>query len=461
MVEEQAYSVTTDTITYVEYTALGKALYSMVSFVEGYDQHMLGMCMRAFELTLGLSQAQLSMMVTVSNMSRLGCCLIWGLLADKFKSNHVFSAGLLLMGMASIVLSSASQYISILFLRFIHGFAFACIYPVQQKIVAEEFSDPCSNLVFGIMQALNCIGSLLCAIITTRIAPKILLGYYGWRTSYLVLGYVWIIFGIAIVFGMTSEKCGNNGMCTAKPKTNMKEVIDGAFLAVFNCRTAGVSIFTLFVAETPMCAFSYMTIYLQYLGVSDTMAGVAVAATLIGGAVGSGVGGLIFKHIAEKYDRCGELCSGIAVLVIRLVVCVLFFVWRPPSGPLLWYHYVELSAFGGTLVTVGGVDRALLKKAIEEKCQGTAAAAIRTISGIASSLILFQVSAYLSEKVFGYVPSREPLETMQMAVKHRNAEALRQSMMYIILSGTILNVLCYITLICCLPSKKRQTSEEK
>ncbi|GBE62192.1 major facilitator superfamily member protein [Babesia ovata] len=186
---------------------------------------------------------------------------------------------------------------------------------------------------------------------------------------------------------------------------------------------------------------------------SDVMAGVAISATLIGCAIGSGIGGLIFKNIAENYDRLGELCSGIAVLVVRLVVCLLFFVWDPPCGKLLWYHYVELAAIGGTLVTVGGVDRALLKKAIEDKCQGTAAAAIRTISGIASSLILFQVSAYLSEKVFGYVPSRKSFETMDAAVKERNAEALRKSMMYIILAGTILNVFCYIALLCNIPKK--------
>ncbi|GBE59465.1 major facilitator superfamily member protein [Babesia ovata] len=97
----------------IEYKTLGKALYNLVSFFEGYDQQVLSMCMRAFELTLGFSQSQLSTLATVSTMSRMGCCLIWGLLADTLNSNLVLGAGLLVMGMASIVLSSASQYRSV------------------------------------------------------------------------------------------------------------------------------------------------------------------------------------------------------------------------------------------------------------------------------------------------------------------------------------------------------------
>ncbi|CDR93768.1 Putative sialic acid transporter [Babesia bigemina] len=460
MKRPQTPSAGAGTAPKVEHDAVGKSLYSLVSLVEGFDQHMLCMCMRAFEASLGLNQSQLSTLMTVSNISRLGCCLIWGLLADKYKLNHVFAAGLLWMGIFSIIQSSTSDYKSIIILRILHGFAFACIYPVQQKIVAEDYSDVSCNLIFGTMQALNCIGSLVCAVVTTRIARQVILGHYGWRTAYVVLGYVWILFGIAIMYGMTRGK-SEKERCNAKDKTDVKEVIEVAFSAVFYCKTAGISIFTLFVAETPTCAISNMALYLQYLGVSDAMAGVAVATTMIGCALGSGVGGLIIKYISENYERRGELYSGIAVLVIRLILCLLFFLWKPPCGTLCWYHYMELAAFGGTLVTVGGVDRALLKKAIEDKCQATAAAVIRTISGIASIVILFQISTYLSENVFGYIPSTAPFETMQVSIKHRNAEALKLSMMYIIVAGTILNIFCYVALLCYAPEREGDKGKVK
>ncbi|GBE59900.1 major facilitator superfamily member protein [Babesia ovata] len=450
------------------------------------------MCMRAFELTLGFSQSQLSTLATVSTMSRMGCCLIWGLLADTNDSRYVLGGGLLLMGMASIILSSASQYRSILFLRFLHGFGFACVYPVQQKIVAESTTSEeskeaegqsesssteastasgggqkpkkkKSNSIFTHLQALNCIGRLLCAVITTIIARKVLLGYYGWRTSYVVLGYVWILFGIGIVFGL--EKKSDDVVSNTKEQFTVR--IGMAFTGPFTRKTTWILIFTLFIAEAPMCAFNYMTIYLQYLGVSDTMAGVAIAITLIGGAAGSGAGGEIIDKISEHANGYGELGSGIAVMAVRLVVCLLFFLGNPPCGKLLWYHYVELATLGGTLVTLGAVDRAVMKKSIEDEYQGTASAVVRTISDISSSVILFQISAYLTEKVFGYVPSRESFETMDAAVKAQNAEALRKSMMYMILAGTLINLVCYIAMFFTYPQAekykdaKRGEEEEK
>ncbi|CDR94548.1 MAJOR FACILITATOR SUPERFAMILY MEMBER protein, putative [Babesia bigemina] len=483
----------------LEYGPLAKALYILVSFFEGYDQQVLSMCMRTFELTLGFSQSQLSTLATVSTMSRMGCCLLWGLLADQHDSNLILGAGLLVMGMASIFLSSASHYKVIVFLRFLHGFGFACVYPVQQKIVSDsteskEAEDkrksvtekgtkggagspgtsvtPTSpeadtaktskkkeskeaSTMFTALQALNCIGRLLCAVITTIIARKVLLGYYGWRTSYVVLGYVWILFGIGILFGLT-PLCRNEAY---KSDENFKELLEDAFSNAFRRATTWILILTIFIAEAPMSAFNYMTIYLQYLGVSDTMAGVAIAVTLIGGAAGSGAGGKIIEKIADLEDGFGELGCGIAVMVVRLVVCLLFFLGKPPCGKLLWYHYVELATLGGTLVTVGGVDRALLKSSVENKSQATASATVRTISGISSSIILFQVCAYLTEKVFGYVPSRESFETMATDIKERNAEALRKSMMYIILAGTLLNVVCYVVLFFTYKMDKKKVDE--
>ncbi|GBE59673.1 major facilitator superfamily member protein [Babesia ovata] len=351
---------------------------------------------------------------------------------------------LLVMGMASIVLSSASQYRSILFLRFLHGFGFACVYPVQQKIVADSTSSKETKKVEGTPnQGKKAEGAQNQGKKTegAQNQGKKAEGNQNQgkeeEESKAASRYVWILFGIGIIFGMESKPSnggdstdGNSGGGhSSGSKKGFKELIEGAFTGPFKRSTTWLLILTLFIAEAPMSAFNYMTIYLQYLGVSDTMAGVAIAVTLIGGAAGSGAGGVVIKEIAKQYEDFGELSSGMVVMAIRLVVCLLFFLGKPPCGKLLWYHYVELATLGATLVTVGGVDRALLKSAIEKNFQATTSAMIRTISGIASSVILFQVSAYLTEKVFGYVPSRESFETMDAAVKEKNAEALRKSMM--------------------------------
>ncbi|GBE60187.1 major facilitator superfamily member protein [Babesia ovata] len=435
----------------VNYGAFGEILYHLVSFTEGYEQQVLYMCVRTFESSLGFSKTQLSMLVTVSIMSRMFCSLIWGLLADAFESNLVMAAGLLFMGIASILLSSTSHYHAILFLRFLHGAAFGCIYPVQQKIVAESEEEEDNSGVFTRLHALNCIGRMLCAVITTEAAQNVLLGYVGWRVSYIVLGYVWISVGIAIIFGMKSEEYLSSPYQSVQ---NFKDRLSGAVGAVFTSGTAFLSIFTMLVAEAPMCTLPHMITYLEYLGVSDLKAGIAIAVTTIGGAAGSAAGGIVIEKIAKLVSDHGELIAGIVVMVVRLVVCLLFFMSPAPSGRLLWYHYVEFAIVGATLVTVGGVDRPIMKKAIEDQYQASASALIQCISGISISVSFVEIFGYLSEKVHGYVPSKESLESMDDSVKDGNTEALRKTTMYIIVIGTLLNIACYIALIFIYPKER-------
>ncbi|CDR95094.1 MAJOR FACILITATOR SUPERFAMILY MEMBER protein,putative [Babesia bigemina] len=424
-----------------KYEGFATALYNFVSLVEGYDQQMLPMCMRAFEITLGVSQSQLSTMATMSTMSQLGCCLIWGILVDNNDPQYLLAAGLLVVGMASILLSTASHYKVILFLRFLHGFAFACIYPSQQRIVSDSQDESKFSMVFG---------------------------YYGWRTSYVMLGYMWILVGIAIALWMkwspnTNSDTAANGqqpIATSANKGSFTAEIKQSFSDVFTQPTPGILILAVFISEAPLCAFSYVVLYLQYLGVSDVMAGAAVAVTLIGAAVACAAGGMVMKTEGLKTNDYLHLSCGVVVMVIRLVVCLCFFLGPAPPGRLLWYHYIEFALIGASLMTVGAVDRPLINNSIQKKIQGTASAIIRCISGIASSVIFYQLAAYLSEKVFGYVPSREAFDVMEASIKDRNKEALRKSMMYIIVAGSVLNTLCYIALFPIYPGHKQNLNKE-
>ncbi|GBE59630.1 major facilitator superfamily member protein [Babesia ovata] len=422
-----------------DYGVFGQVLYHLVSFTEGYEQQVLYMCMRAFESTLGFSKRQLTMLMTVSIMSRLCCSLVWGLLADAFETNLVLAAGLLFMGIASILLSWTSHYSAILFLRFLHGAAFGCVYPVQQKMISDS-DDEQNSSTFTRLHALNTIGRMLCAVLTTEAAQNILLGYIGWRVSYVVLGYVWISVGIGIIFAIKTNPVHTS------PYQSMTEFINqisGAFKAVFSNWSAFLSIFTMLIAEAPMCTLPYMITYLEYLGVSDLKVGVAIVVTTIGGAAGTAAGGIVIDKITNLHKEYGELIAGIVVMGVRLIVCLLFFISPAPDGRLHWYHYIEFAIMGATLVTVGGVDRPIMKKAIEEKYQATASAIIQCISGISISVSFVEIFAWVSEKLHGYVPSKQPLEAMDDGLKDRNTEALRRSTMYIIVIGSLLNIACY------------------
>ncbi|CDR95776.1 hypothetical protein BBBOND_0209290 [Babesia bigemina] len=442
-----------------EYGTFGQVLYHVVSFTEGYEQQVLYLCMRIFESTMSFTKSQRTMLMTVSIMSRLCFSLVWGLLADAFETNLVMAAGLLFMGIASILLSATSRFSSILFLRFLHGAAFGCIYPVQQKIISDEDDDQegGSSSAFTRIHALNCIGRMLCAAITTEAAQNILLGFIGWRVSYIVLGYLWISVGIAIVFAMHTDNV------VTTPYGSMDKFvkqISGSFSAVFSNWSSFLCIFTMLIAEAPMCTLPYMITYLEYLGVSDMKVGIAILVTTIGGAAGTAAGGIVIDKITSTHAKYGELIAGIVVMGVRLIVCVLFFVSPAPDGRLMWYHYIEFAVLGATLVTVGGVDRPIMRKVIPDRYQASASAIIQCISGISVSVSFVEIFAYVSEKLHGYAPSTQAIDDMDAALKDNNTEALRKSTMYMIVVGSLLNIACYGALFATYKEDKEKIVEQ-
>ncbi|CDR95728.1 hypothetical protein BBBOND_0208820 [Babesia bigemina] len=424
-----------------DYGTFGQVLYHVVSFTEGYEQQVLYLCMRIFESTMNFTKSQLTTLMTVSILSRLCFSLVWGLLADAFETNLVMAAGLLFMGIASILLSATSRFSS-------------------QKIISDRDDDDDSNSsssTFTRLHALNCIGRMLCAAITTEAAQNILLGFIGWRVSYIVLGYLWISVGIAIVFAMHTDRELISPYDSTEQFINQ---ISGAFKAVFTNWSAFLCIFTMLIAEAPMCTLPYMITYLEYLGVSDMKVGIAILVTTIGGAAGTAAGGIVIEKITSMHKKYGELIAGIVVMGVRLIVCVLFFVSPAPDGRLMWYHYIEFAILGATLVTVGGVDRPIMRKVIPDRYQASASAIIQCISGISVSVSFVEIFAYVSEKLHGYAPSTQAIDDMEKGLKDNNTEALRKSTMYMIVVGSLLNIACYGALFATYETDKKTVDDQ-
>ncbi|ORM41622.1 uncharacterized protein BXIN_2632 [Babesia sp. Xinjiang] len=420
----------------VTYGVFAQMLYHILAFMEGYDLQVISVCLRAFEMSLKLSPSSLSTMVTMETMTLLGGAVFWGFLADKCQNQYVLAAGALLTGVTNILLGIASHFKVILVLRFFHGFGLACGSPVQQKIISTSVCKDNHSAKFGIINAMMCLGRLLSAVLTTFSAGQLLIGYHGWRTCYVVFGYIWVLMGVAVLFGMVA---GNNGGGNGSTSTNGSA--NQCLWEALKKPTTIVLIFLVFISDAPFSAFTYMIMYLQYLGVSDLMAGVAVAMTLVGGAVGSAAGGKLISLVSAHNH--GLLGSGIVCVIIRLIACLCFFLGSQPRGFLRWQHYLELAVMGASLVTIGSVDRTIMTNTVEDEIQALAWATTRCIAGVSSSLFFYPLAGYLSEKIFGYTTSTQSFAEMSDVVKNTNAEALRKTMMYIMVVGTIVNAILY------------------
>ncbi|GFE54303.1 major facilitator family protein [Babesia ovis] len=415
-------------------------LYHFVFFMDGYDQQMLSLCMRAFEETLHLSPATLSVLATVESVSLVVCCIIWGYLVDIYECRHVFAIAIGCMGTACILLGCASKYALLVALRIFHGAALGCTPPALQKIVTTSTHESHHGLAFGILHACSCLGRLFSALLVTSVAS--LRGFKnipGWRICYVATGIVWIVVG-TLVWNFLKTDEDITQVTDQEEDIHITETLG----AIFRTWTSRVLLFVFFISDAPFCAFTYMILYLQYLGLSDLSAGFSCALTLLGGLLGGGFGGYLVDLCHKKNPTYGRLIAGNVIMIVRLVASLALFLGPSANGYLPWYQILEFMIIGATLMTISSIDRPILAAVVEKKYQASAIGFNRCIAGVISSCTFMPLAGLLTEKVFGYIQSNVAISKLAEATKLTNSEALRRTMMYMTCVGTAINSLCYI-----------------
>ncbi|KAK1936155.1 putative transporter [Babesia divergens] len=441
----------------VSYGIFGTILYYIYFFLEGYDAQTISVCMRAFEVSLGLSPSSASLLATVEFMATLGCCPLWGFMADRFPVRYVAGGAMFISGMTCILLGNALSYPVSLSLRFLHGFALACTAPAKQKIITDSYEDNHSTY-FGFCHAVNCLGRLISAVITTYASMTMFLGRHGWRMCYCVLGYTWILMATFFVFFMEPESRNNESSETGS--SNNTDFL-GAIKETFKGSTSYLLLFAIYISDAPFGAFVYIISYLQYVGLSDFMAGVCCATALIGGLIGGAAGGQLIDLCNTSNDEYGRLSVGTVIVASRiLIVLAIFRGPMPTGGKLAWFHYLEFALFGASLMTVSSVDSAIVAYIVKQEYQASASAIYRCFAGIPSSATFVPLCGFLAEKAFGYIPTKESVQNMSEELKAVNAKALANSMMYVVGVSTVINVVCYVAMFFTYPNDSKKNGQK-
>ncbi|KAK1939497.1 putative transporter [Babesia divergens] len=213
----------------------------------------------SWTVSLGLSPSSGSLLATVEFMATLGCCPLWGSLADNFDVNYVSGGAMLISGMVCILLGNALSYPVILSLRFLHGFALACAAPAMQKIITDSYESTEHSTYFGYCHSVSCLGRLISAVVTTYTSMAMFLGRHGWRMCYCILGYIWIFMATFVVFFMKAET-------ESETKPEASKNFGAAITETFAKPTSHLLLFAIYISDVPFGAFVYIISYLQYPG---------------------------------------------------------------------------------------------------------------------------------------------------------------------------------------------------
>ncbi|KAK1444097.1 multiplied multi-transmembrane transporter-like protein [Babesia gibsoni] len=439
------------------YGPLAFVLYHAVAFLNAYDTQLLPICMRAFEVSLGLSPSSLSILATVELMTIMGVCPFWGVLVDLYKCNYVQSASMVVNGLICILLGCASSYPYMVFLRIMHGFVLSSLAPVMHKIITDSRSSESQGTYYSINYGVYCVGRIASFYITSTLAMKSILGYCGWRFCYIVMGCAWLIVGVLVYFYMrpTDDTPGVR-IFSADASTNEQRSILESTLKILKTGTFWILVVVMIAGDTPFAMLVYMVLYFQYSGLSDVNAGVATATVRFGAVVGSFAGGYVIDACHKLNKKYGRIGIGTSIVVVRLVSSTILLSIPIVNATITWHHYIELILLGATLVITPGIERPVLAAVVPIENQGLALSLIRVIGGMPSYATFVPLIGFMAERAFGYTKTKELVENMEQELRDTNATALRKSMLYVMVVSTIITIISYIGLLFTYPKDARK-----
>ncbi|KAK1442247.1 multiplied multi-transmembrane transporter-like protein [Babesia gibsoni] len=410
----------------VKYKWYAIVLYHVVTFLEGFNLQCTPVCMRAFEMSLGLTASRLSVVFATELLSLLGIAAVWGVLIDMpgdktkgRKVNHVCSLGMLICGIACILMGCTSGF------------------PLGKDQTSTWFS---------VANGAHCAGKVLSLMLVSVIATRNVVGQYGWRLYYCVVGYMWLAAAVPTYYGMQpkDKPSGSGGDSQGQSGSGgKKDEFWNGIGDLFTKRSYYFMISLIYVSESCELFMGYIVIYLQYCGVRNQMAGFAISVVHMGNMIAGFIGGYAIQKIHCADKNHGKLLTGIRIIAIRLFAITVLLRKPFQGGDMRWYHYMCLALFGFAQLNRTSIDRTMLSDFVKEKNSAIALSLCRVIAGIPSNFTFPPLIGYLAERAFGYITTDELVEDMDAFTKVTNATALSKSLLYIMGGSCIANMALY------------------
>ncbi|MFE0105288.1 MFS transporter [Streptomyces sp. NPDC059009] len=145
---------------------------------------------------LGLSTAQLGLLLSAAQLAPLLGLLVAGELLDRFDERWVVGAGAALVAVALLAGSMAPGYAVLLLALLVVGAGYSTVQPGGSKSVASWFDASQRGVAMGIRQAGLPLGAALAAAVLPFVA-----GEFGWRAT-LVTGGLVALLGATLFMGV-------------------------------------------------------------------------------------------------------------------------------------------------------------------------------------------------------------------------------------------------------------------
>lgn len=421
------------------------ALLCVYAVVEGMDFALLPASMRGLEESLGFGPAKLAGLAAVQGIMCAVSGPFWAALTDNgFSKRILLSAGAASWAVLLTMLALVSSFHTMLFLRALNGVVLAIVVPVSQSMVVEVAGPEGRGAIFGMfMFCQMTLGMMPAMMVGTAMSTRTILGYPGWRIALLAVGALGSFVSL-LVWALMVEA----------PRAWRPERINfwseaekfSTFMSVPSFRVLlGQGMFS----AISMCAFQFMTLHFQYQGYANWVAGMLTSVCLISLGFGLAFGGIIGDRSARMSPKHGRVLTAQVSTILQIPMYFVLFDVLPnigTPGQPHWTVFATLVCMGAFSWSKTGCNRPILSELATSESIGSIMAWNNCFELGAGMLIGPSSIGALAEMFFGYETRMESISEMPPDIRHNNAAAIAQAMLFVATIPQIISLFIYIRL---------------
>ena len=170
-----------------EFAAFAPALVLLVVavLINYVDRGTLGLAAPLLKAEWGISASQLGVLFSGFFWTYVGLQALVGWLVDRFNVNTVLAFGFLVWSLSMTGSGLAVGFTSLLIMRLSLGVGESVMFPATSKILAQNLTEHSRGLANAVVIAAIRWGSAV-----GTIAGGLLMARYGWRTTFVALGII-------------------------------------------------------------------------------------------------------------------------------------------------------------------------------------------------------------------------------------------------------------------------------
>lgn len=401
---------------------------------------------KALEEDVGLAPTDLGKLIVIERIALAISYPFWGALVDSCRRYPLIAGAALTWSCLSFSLAAATTFAQFAFIRMCCGVCGGCLGPAAQALIGEHFSSEERGKAFGWVAFSYNLGALLGQTVAVRTQHLAFWGLHGWRSLFIVMGCLCAAFSATAAaagkfealpdssWGSPSSRSGGffaTGMRLLRVPTVTVIVVQGVF------RNAAVT------------SLSFVTMWIQYLGFSDSTTSMIVACQPLGVLSGCLFAGHVSDVIAQRYPERGRIIFGQAGDGLRAVAAVIAFAVAPAVQAHqggLGQAASAMIALCATLFFLGfsqpwayvGTVRPILAEVVNKQAVGSALALQKSIEYGGGALLAGPLIGYCTQHL-GYDASHG----ITASGKEANTEALGRSLLYILTGCHLAMVSCF------------------